>query len=333
MAPIDSSTIALYNCETLIEAQDTILNIEFDQQLTNDNVHVEYELIPQDLASGFLSDNLYKKLQDSFCGVDGFGNLVPDPTLSPAERYGVQFRPRQSMFVNRFTALKNYITRTNSILAQYPVTENRVLSILNSSEPVPGTTSGLYNATVPTLEILGFQNIYAVPLGYRYLVESDSSNRGLWTIYQVSPNPTILDSFTSTGSSISGNTLNIGVLTSGTITPGQLVTGTGIPGGVEIISNLTGGSGSGSVWVVNQIISVPATDINGSAPRELILYRVQNFNTADYWQYIDWYLPGYNSSIKPVAEVPNFSALSTLEVPIGSSVRVTANAKVNLKFI
>jgi hypothetical protein len=327
MAPIDASTIALYNCETLIEAQDTILNIEFDQQLTNDNVHVEYELIPQDRSSGFLSDNLYKKLQDSFCGVDSFGNLVPDPTLSPAERYGVQFRPRQSMFVNRFGALKNYITRVNSILAQYPVTQNRVLSLLTSSEPVPSATSGLYNATVPTLEILGFQNIYTVPLGYRYLVESDSSNRGLWTIYQVSPNPTILDSFTSTGSSISGNTLNIGVLTSGTITPGQLITGTDIPGGVEIVSNLTGGSGSGSVWVVNRIISVPSTDINGSAPRELILYRVQNFNTADYWQYINWYLPGYNSSIKPVAEVPNFSALTTLDVPIGSSVRVTANAQ------
>jgi hypothetical protein len=150
MAPINSSTIALYNCETLIEASDTIINIEFDKQLTSDNVHVEYELIAQDRADGFLSNNLYKKLQDSFCGVDGFGNLVPDPSLSPAERYGVQFRPRQSMFVNRFAALKNYIVRANTVLAQYPVTENRVFNLLNSSEPLPPLSSGLWNAQVPS---------------------------------------------------------------------------------------------------------------------------------------------------------------------------------------
>jgi len=327
LAPINSSTFALYNCENLIEAQDTILNIEFDQQLNNDNVHVEYELVAQDKSNSFLSDNLYRKLQDSFCGVDSFGNLVPDPTLSPAERYGVQFRPRQSMFVNRFVALKNYITRVNSILRQYPVSENRVLSLLNSKEPLPGVNSGLYNASVPTREILDFQNIYAVPLGYKYLVVSDDTNRGLWTIYQVSPNPTILDSFTSTGSFISGNTLNIGVLTSGTITVGQLVTGIGVESGIIIVSNINGGSSSGSVWVISKITNVPTTNINGAAPRELILFRVQNFNTPDYWSYIDWYLPGYNSSIKPVAEVNNFSELTTLNVPIGSSVQVKANAQ------
>ena len=334
LAPIDASTVALYNCETLIEAQDTILNIEFDQQLNSDNVHVEYELIPQDRANGFLSDSLYKKLQDSFCGVDGFGNLVPDPILSPAERYGVQFRPRQSMFVDRFAALKNYIVRANTILSQYPVSENRTFNLLNSGEPelpatetVNGTTVTNWNLRVATLEILSFQNIYAVPMGYRYLVVSDTSNRGLWTIYQVAPNPTILDSFTSTGSSISGNTLNIGVLTSGTITPGQLVTGLGIEGTVLIVTNLTGGSSSGSVWVIDKILSAGPTNIVGTAPRELMLYRVQNYSTPDYWSYIDWYQPGYNSSIKPVAEVPNFSALTTLTVPVGSSVRVKANAQ------
>jgi len=327
LAPINSSTVALYNCETLLEAEDTILHIEFDQTLNNDNVHVEYELIPQDRATGFLSDNLYKKLQDSFCGVDSFGNIVPDPNLSPAERYGVQFRPRQSMFVDRFEALKNYITRANTVLAQYPITENRVFSLLDSSEPVPSANSGQYNLAVPSLEILTFQNIYAVPMGYRYLVESDVSNNGRWTIYQVSPNPTVLTNFASTGSSISGNTLLVGVLTSGEIEAGQLITGLGIESEVRIVTNLTGGSASGSVWIIDKILSVPATNIVGTAPRELVLYRVQNFVTPDYWDYIDWYRPGYNSSIKPVAEVPNFSALTTISVPVGSSVRVEANAQ------
>jgi len=255
LAPINASTVALYNSGDFIEASDTVLHIEFDRELTTDNVHVEYELIAQGRADGFLSTNLYRKLQDSFCGVDSFGNLVPDLNLSPAERYGVQFRPRQSMFVDRFEALRNYLTRANAVLKQYTITESRIFNLLNSSEPEPSANSGLWNLRVANLEILGFQNIYAVPLGYKYLVETDSRNRGLWTIY------TVANSETQAGA------------------------------------------------------------------RELVLTRVQNFNTPDYWSYIDWYRPGYNSSSKIITEVSSFSLLGTLNVPAGSSVKVTANAQ------
>ena len=255
LAPINASTVALYNAGDFIEASDTILHIEFDRELTTDNVHVEYELIAQDRADGFLSNNLYRKLQDSFCGVDTFGNQVPDLGLSPAERYGVQFRPRQSMFVDRFEALRNYLTRSNAVLKQYTIAESRIFNLLNSSEPEPSANSGLWNLRVANLEILGFQNIYAVPLGYKYLVETDSRNRGLWTIYTVQLSET-----------------QVGI-------------------------------------------------------RELVLSRVQNFNTPDYWSYIDWYRPGYNSSSKIITEVSSFSLLDTLSVPAGSSVKVTANAQ------
>lgn len=255
LAPINTNTVAIYNCESLIVAQDTILNIEFDRELTNDNVHVEYELIPQDRKDGFLSSGLYRKLQDSFCGVDTAGNLVPDINLSPAERYGVQFRPRQSMFVDRFSALQNYISKVNSVLAQYPITEIRSFTLLNSADPKPLAGTSEWNLEVANLEILGYQNIYAVPLGYRYLVDSDANNRGLWTIYEVQDANTILGA------------------------------------------------------------------------RELVLIKVQNYYTPDYWNYINWYRVGYNSSIKPIAEVPTYSSLNTINVPLGSSVKVTSNAQ------
>jgi hypothetical protein len=259
VAAINASTVAIYNAGTVIEAEDTILSIEYDREFTNDNVHVEYELIPQDKENGFLSDGLYRKLQDSFCGVDTFGNLVPDPNLNAAEQYGVQFRPRQSMFVNRFEALKNYIVRANTVLARFPIVENRSFALLNSSEPLPPAMTGAtvnWNLQVANLEILSFQNIDAVPLGYKYLVTSDSSNNGLWTVYTV------------------------------------------------------------------QLSQGPVLGI-----RELVLTQVQNYDTKRYWSYINWYLPGYNPSTKVVAEVPNFSTLETLNLPVGSSVLVTANAQ------
>ena len=259
IAAINASTVAIYNAGTVIEAEDTILSIEFDREFTNDNVHVEYELIAQDKEDGFLSDGLYRKLQDSFCGVDTFGNLVPDPNLNAAERFGVQFRPRQSMFVDRFEALKNYIVRANTVLARFPIVENRSFALLNSSEPLPPAQTGAtvnWNLQVANLEILSFQNINAVPLGYKYLVTSDSSNNGLWTIYEV------------------------------------------------------------------QLSQGPLLGI-----KELVLVRVQNYDTKRYWNYINWYLLGYNPSTKVVAEVPNFSTLETLNLPVGSSVLVTANAQ------
>ena len=254
IAPINSSTIAIYNGLEYISAQDTIIHVEFDQQANEDAVHVEYQLIPQDRADGFLADTLYLKMQDSFCGTNTSGDPVPDPFLSPSEKYGVAFRPRQSFFRNRFLALQNYLTRANTVLAQYPIVESRNLSLLNSQEPEPSANSGAWNKRVANYEELLLQNLAVVSVGYKYLVASDSTNDGLWTIY-------------------------------------------------EVVSGTLFGS------------------------KELLLIRVQNYDTTKYWSYIDWYLPGYNPLTRPVAEVPNYSALSTITVPVGSSVKVTANAQ------
>lgn len=187
MAPLTSSCFALYNSGQYFSAYDTIVHIEFDRQLNDANIHTEFQLLAQGKSTSFLTPTLYRKLQDSFCGVDPQGSAVPDTTLSPAERYGVQFRPRQSMFVNRYAALQNYITRTNTVLLQYPIAESRTLTLLNSEEPIP-SAPGNYNEVVANLEELSWQNILIVPLGYNYLVLSDSNNNGRWTIYTVELN-------------------------------------------------------------------------------------------------------------------------------------------------
>jgi len=326
VAPLNASTVAIYNGKGFISASDTILHVEYDQQTAGStaNIHTEYEFVADGRADSFVNDSIYQKLQDSFCGVDVSGAQIPDPFLSPGMRYGVQFRPRQSMFVNRFTALENYLKRTNTIIAQYPITEIRSFNLLNSNEPIPaattatatlasvagnvltvaGTVTGVfavgqtvtgtgipssvtilalgtgtggagtytistsltisavlitgttgYNATVATLEILSYQNLSAVNLGYLYLVLSDSSQNGRWTVYQV--------------------------VTDGTQRSTQLV-------------------------------------------------RIQNYDTRNYWSYVNWFRPGYNSTIQPIAQVTNTAALQTLSLttaPIGSSVRVTDNGQ------
>ena len=185
VAFLSASATAIYNATNDISAQDTVLSIEFDQQLTDSNVHVQYSLVPQNRADGFLPDNLYLKFQDSLCGVNTTGAKVPDVTLGPANRYGVQFSPRQSMFADRFLALKNYFGRVNTVLAQYPITEIRSFALLNSREPEPPAGTGDWNKRVADLEELSYQNFAQVPVGYLYLVTSDSRENGFWAIYQV----------------------------------------------------------------------------------------------------------------------------------------------------
>jgi hypothetical protein len=259
LAAINSSTVAIYNALDLISAQDTILHISYDRQAvgSDNNIHQEYQFVADGRPDSFLNATLYRKLQDSFCGVDEAGANVPDPTLGPSERYGVQFRPRQSMFADRFAALKNYLTRVNSVLILYPIVESRNFSLLNSREPEPSANSGAWNKRVANLEELSYQQLNAVSIGYRYLVVSDSSQQGRWTIYEVA---------------------------------------------------------------------------NGTLPGERILnlIRIQNYDTRLYWNYINWYQPGYNNTIQPIAQVPNRSSLDTLtltEAPIGSSVKVAANGQ------
>ena len=250
IAGLNASTIAIYNAQNLLEATNTILSIGFDREINDAVVHQEYQIITDGIANSFLNTQLYRKLLDSLCGVDIAGNAVPDPTLSLGMQFGVQFRPRQSMFADRFTALQNYLGRANTVLAQYPISETRSFALLNSVQPIPTASSGAWNFEVPNLEILGYQNLAIVPVGYRYLVLSDSSQQGRWTIYQVQSN------------------------------------------------------------------------------KSLYLVQVQSYNTPLYWYYINWYQPGYNSSVAPIAAVQNYGQLATLPVttaPVGSSVRVISN--------
>jgi hypothetical protein len=256
IAALNASTVAIYNGLQYLSASDTILHVDFSQEMSDANIHTEFQLIADGDPTSFLADNLYQKLQDSFCGYNQNGAQVPDPFLSPPEQYGVAFSPRQSLFVDRLMALQNYLTRANEILKYLPIVEQRRFILLNSSEPIPAAGSEQYNKVLDNIEQLSYQNFYQVPLGYKYLILSDTTYNGAWTIYEV-------------------------ILAS----------------------------------------NAPA------APRVPQLVRIQNFNTKNYWNHIDWYKLGYNSSTIPVTQVVNYSSLVTLDVAVGSSVKVTANAQ------
>lgn len=186
IAPISPNTVGLYNCGDFVNRSDSVLHVEFDQEETQNQVHVEYQLISENRTDDFITGQIYRKLVDSLSGADSDGNLVPDVMLPPSELYGVDFRPRQSMFISRENALQNYISQVNRVLLTTPILETHDISKLNSEDAPPIPSSGKWDKQVESITELGFQNLEIVPAGYRYLVLDDETIGGLWSIYELS---------------------------------------------------------------------------------------------------------------------------------------------------
>jgi len=113
------------------------------------------------------------------------GLSVPDKKLSVSERNGIGYRPRQSMFENRLSALKVYLTQVNVVLKKHIVATNKNFELLNRAEVIPGNSSGEWNFKVADLSELYYRDLNIVSVGYKYLVTTDTNNGGGWSIYEV----------------------------------------------------------------------------------------------------------------------------------------------------
>ena len=169
-APLLPSVFGLYNSAPYINANDSVLQMGFSTGTNDDVGHNQYSLIRSNYADDFLPgfpgiggtlvpESLYDRLLDGLCGVDEFGAVVPNPYLPKAVQYGVLARPRQSFFINRFLALKNYLTYANTILAQFPITETGQYSFLFTEGPINPSTGTPFFVTADYWE---YANWWAV---------------------------------------------------------------------------------------------------------------------------------------------------------------------------
>lgn len=182
IAALRDDAIAIYNASQHLVAQNSVLHIG-SKSANSRLFHSEYALIQEGNPHSQIPKFILNKLIDSLAGQDSLGNAVPDHTLSPAQAYGINIRPRQSMFINRKLALQNYFDAVNTLLLTYPVVERKVLTTLNSSEVAPNDQSGNYQVIVNTIQELGFIDTNLLSVGNSVLVNVDSTNGGKWAIY------------------------------------------------------------------------------------------------------------------------------------------------------
>jgi hypothetical protein len=149
LAAITTNVVALYNAQDSIQSHASALHLGYSVGNNSDRGHQDWSLIQDGNDESFLSgmpltidgapSGMYLKYVTSFMGMELNGLAVPDMELPKLVRYGTSFRPRQSMFVDRELALKNYVQYANSIMSKYTITETRGLYLLNQSSYITGS--------------------------------------------------------------------------------------------------------------------------------------------------------------------------------------------------
>ena len=180
---IKSDAIAFYNIAGYLSADNTIVHLDHQLEINTDLIHSEYQLVQKGNPNDPIPTKLVNKLIDSLSGIDQRGSTVPDPALSLAERYGIEVRPRQSMFVNRLQAVTELVQFVNSIFAVNPIAEQFNLSGLNAQEAEPNFKLGEYDQAVETETELAYIDTTSLDAGYLVLVKTDTQQNGLWVLY------------------------------------------------------------------------------------------------------------------------------------------------------
>jgi hypothetical protein len=314
---IANNALAVANVSNQLVSNRVHLNIVTDSIDNHIPKHTEWLLLQEGSNTSTPPALIEQKLIDSLVGHDNFGNLVPDPSLSERSRYGISIRPRQTLFKDRFAALRNIIEFVNSVLVNIRVTGNYSFNNLNQQEIIPDIFTHEYDQIVEDNESLllidnyQFEQPYlscTVMNGQIRSVKIDKAGYG----YRISPNVTI-----------SGNT--DAVITTEINEVGQIVSVT--------IVNAGSGFVNAPELIVRPYTVIVLTDNTYNNKWTKFAYDVpseswirlhtQRYNTLLYWKYIDWVSPTYNKFLDysyVINYVYDLTELPTLD--IGSYVKV-----------
>ena len=307
----------VYNLNSVITGDSALINIEYyDSERLPNAVHTEYQLLTEGQEDSLPSAALEQKWIDSLVGFNKAGNPVPDPTLLPKQRYGLAFRPIQTMFVNRATALQIVVDRINGILNTQPFSDLIDFVNLNQVDPIPGQNLNLYDVSVDTfaeLSEVGIVRIrpavFAANIVDGEIDTIDIVDTGFG--YRTAP-PVV----------ITGN--GIGATASLTLDN---------QGRVNSISIITRGKKYTAAAISVRSFSVLVRSDNtfngswsiyfwDSAREGFYKNIVQAYDTTKYWYFSDWYATGYSNTTRITKEIAELYVLPTVKLQVSDVVKI-----------
>jgi hypothetical protein len=343
-----ANSMSLINCKKYLEDKNVVLNVQYwTSPYKTSNFHSEWKLLSTN-RNTVIPTAIETKWFHSLTGKDDNGRLVPDLTLPVKQRYGIEFRPRQSMFINRTEALKQFVERVNSVLKDKLIVDDYDLSDLEKYDPQPTTVSSLWDTTVDTEQELRFVPTVLIKKAVltpivehgkitNVVITDPGQAYGRQRVYQV-------------------DVLNDPISWYG---PNVTVTGTGIGAVIKTIINSSGSvigtvisnSGEGyndasdddktvltlrgySVLVSSDSTSNNLWSIYTWEPTSNIWSKTksQSYDVRNFWKYIDWY--GTNIDLETNIETPysqftkidylldNTYQLVTTDISVGSVIKI-----------
>ena len=317
VAPTGANSFSLVNFNNVVHGTDVVLN--FQTWLIDNheiNMHSQWKIISGHVNTS-IPKNIENKWIDSLIGKDSNDRVVPDTSIPVKNRYGVEVRPRQGMFVNRVEALKQYIEHVNSILINNLIVDEFDLSDLLLSDPTPSTVSGLWDITVDTeaeLKFIGSATLAQARLtpvtenGIITDVLIDNPGYGY-----INP-PLIRISSSGTGAKLTAVLDASGRIASVTIqNPGR-----------GYFEDTILSVRAFSVLVLSDVNSFNKWSIYAWNSKDKVWdrSRSQSYDVTKFWNYVNWYATGYSQFTKIDHLVDNTYYLVTLSASIGSIVKV-----------
>ena len=317
---MDQNALSLANIGSMLIDDRISLNISTD--VINNKIprHTEWLLMQEGSAKSMPTALLEKKLLDSLLGRDVLGNPVPDPTLTSRERYGIGIRPRQTLFADRLTALRNVVEYVNEVVVTERISENYSLNNLKAKEEIPHVSDGEYDILLEDNEGLSFVNVSTV---VQAQIECTVTNGKIISVNITEPgngylNPPIISIDNNLGASLksvidsNGKVIDIVIENAGN--------------GFAESPNL-------SVRPFTAIVQVDNTQDGKWSKYEYRGYtdgwvrvKTQSYNTTLYWDYIDWVDSSYNKFVDYAYTLDEIYQLKTIEdITNGQYVKVKNN--------
>jgi hypothetical protein len=312
-----TDSISLYNCKDLLDDGNVKINVQY--WITNQdkvNVHSQWKIIRQD-ADTVLPKQIENKFIDSLVGKDKNDRVVPDIGLPVKKKYGVEFRPRQSMFVYRYEALKQVLERVNKILANILVVDDFDLTDLSDKEEIPTPASGTFDKIIDSQEELRFISTSILKSATLQPIIKDGKIIGANITdpgvgYSNAPYVTIkgkgINAQVKCVIDAQGRVTGVTVINSGE-GYGPTTTMTIRPYSVLVLSD----SAALNRWSVYSYDSVG---------KRWSRTKSQSYNVLDFWHYIDWYNAGYNQFTKIDYSVDYTYQVPLIQTEIGNIVKV-----------
>jgi hypothetical protein len=317
IAFIDKDKFLAYNFDSLISADTALMNIQYLKNTKPLNlIHNEYQLLTEAQADSLPSASLETKWIDSLVGFDLTGNTVPDTKLPAKQKYGLGFRPRQSMFVDRLKVLKVVVENVNSILMTQPFADTVDYKNLNLVDTAPVAELREYDLAVDSY--IDLTQVGTIRIKQAVLTPNIVDGK-IDTIDITDPGfgyrvvPTIKIEGTGYGATAVATLDTQGRISSVTVLQKGKKYSSAIakirPFSVLINSDET----SNNYWTIY------AWD-----QQRKIFYRSksQGYDTTRYWEYADWWATGYSSSTRVNKEITEFYLESTLTLHVGDLIRV-----------